>query len=151
MFSSRVTVKLSSDGNRGVRRAASVRGFSFLEIMVVVMIIGLLAGAVAINVRSRIDKAKLNRARGDIATIVNALETYYAEHGRYPSNEEGLEAVDLKSTIDPWNRPYQYNNPGPRAPFEVVSYGADGQEGGDGADEDISSDNLTHSDTRSTP
>jgi len=123
-------------------------GFSFLEVMVVVVIIGLLAGAVAINVRSRVDKARVNRARSDIATIVNALETYYAEHGKYPSNEQGLQVLDLKGSSDPWGRPYVYNQPGRKGPFEVLCYGADGQEGGDGADKDVSSDDLSSADAQ---
>lgn len=139
-FNQEVTQR-RSDGETQARRY-SARGFSFIEVMVVVMIIGLLAGAVAINVRSRIDKAKVNRARSDIATIVNALESYYAEHGKYPGNEEGLESLDLKGFIDPWNRPYQYNQPGSAGPFEVLSYGADGQEGGSGADADVTSDQI---------
>ena len=117
-------------------------GFSFIEVMIVVVIIGLLAGAVAIKVSGYVDKAKRNRARSDIATIVNAVESYYAENGRYPNNDEGLTLLPLKSTSDPWGREYQYNQPGREEPFEVICYGANGREGGDGADGDISSAQL---------
>ncbi len=118
------------------------RGFSFIEVMVVVVIIGLLAGAVAIQVSDYVDKAKRNRARSDIATIVNAVESYYADEGRYPTNDEGLDVLPIKSKTDPWKRPYQYNQPGRSEPFDVISYGADGREGGDDANADITSEQL---------
>lgn len=126
------------------RRRASRRhqAFTFIEIMVVVVIIGLLAGAVAIKVSDYVDKAKLNRARSDIATLVNAVESYYADRGTYPSNEDGLGVLPIKSATDPWGRPYQYNQPGRNEPYEVICYGADGREGGEGADRDISSETL---------
>ena len=124
------------------RRGHRCCGFSFIEVMIVVVIIGLLAGAVAIKVSDYTDKARRNRARSDIATIVNAVESYYADEGRYPSNDEGLDGLPLKSNTDPWGRPYQYNQPGRSEPFDVICYGADGREGGEGADEDITSDNL---------
>ena len=118
------------------------KGFSFIEIMVVVVIIGLLAGTVAIKVGHYIDKAKGNRARSDIATIVNAVESYYADNGRYPTNDEGLSVLPIKNTKDPWARVYQYNQPGRSEPYEVICYGADGREGGDNADTDITSADL---------
>jgi general secretion pathway protein G len=124
------------------------RGFSLVEIMVVVVIIGLLAGAVAIKVGDYVDKAKTNRAKSDIATIVNALETVYADKGRYPSNEEGLASLPLKNFTDPWERPYQYNQPGRSGPFEVISYGADGVEGGEGPNADIASWHLEQQPSR---
>ena len=92
-------------------------------------------------------------AKQEIATIILALETFYAIYGRYPTNEEGL-AILTRSTdklpekllegepIDPWSQPYQYNSPGANGPYEVVCYGADGREGGEGADADVRSDKL---------
>jgi|ERR1051326_2255793 general secretion pathway protein G len=124
------------------RRARSCEGFSLVEIMVVVVIIGLLATAVALKVRHYVDRAKVNRARADIATIVTALETYYAEHSGYPSNDEGLSVLPLTTLKDPWGRLYQYNQPAADHAYEVVSYGADGREGGDGIDADIHSWDL---------
>jgi len=117
-------------------------GFSFIEIMVVVVIIGLLAGAVALKVTDYVDQAKANRAKADVATIIQAVESFYLDHGRYPTNEEGLAALPLKNRRDPWDRDYGYNQPGRdgRA-FEVFTYGRDGHEGGSGADADIT--NLT--------
>jgi general secretion pathway protein G len=135
--------------NRNSRR----RGFSLVEIMIVIVIIGLLAGVVTVNVRSYLAKAKQNTARQEIATIVHALEAFYTTYGRYPNNDEGITVLaeptpklpepPLKGTpTDPWGNPYQYNAPGRSGPFEVICYGANGREGGEGVDQDISSDHL---------
>jgi general secretion pathway protein G len=124
-----------------------------VEIMIVIVIIGLLAGVVTVNVRSYMTKAKQNTAKNEIATIVQALDTFYASYGRYPSNEEGLtvltEATEKDpepllsgDPIDPWGQPYQYNSPGSAGPFEVICYGADGRQSGTGAEADITSDQL---------
>lgn len=126
------------------------RAFSLIEIMVVLVIIGLLAGLVTINVRGQLENAKRDAARTEIATLVEALELYYTRAGTYPANDEGLEALAeadavtgeplMKRTpLDPWGNTYQYNRPGREGPYEVVSLGADGQEGGEGADADLGS------------
>ncbi len=113
-------------------------GFTFIEVMVVVVIIGMLAGAVTLTVRDRMETARVNTARSDIGTIVRALETYNVEHGGYPSNSEGLENIGIQNRTDPWGQPYQYNKPGQNdQPYEVYSLGADERPGGDGADADI--------------
>jgi general secretion pathway protein G len=123
-------------------------GFSLVEIMVVLVIIGLLAGVVTLNVRHFMIKGKQSTAKMEISTICSALETFYSTYGRYPTNEEGLDVLSQKSDklpepllrqmpIDPWNRRYQYNCPGQSEPYEVICLGADGREGGDGADADI--------------
>ncbi|MEX2672290.1 MAG: type II secretion system protein GspG [Phycisphaeraceae bacterium] len=114
-----------------------VRGFSLIEVMVVVVIIGMLAGAVALKVGDYMDAARTNRAKSDIAAIESAVEAYYLTHSRYPSNDEGLEKLPLKNRTDPWGRPYEYNRPGPDTPFEIISFGADGREGGEGIDGDV--------------
>ena len=109
------------------------RGFSLVEIMVVIVIIGLLAGAVAISMPSKVDSARVTRAKSDIATIVGAIEMFYAEKGRYPTQEEGLDVFrgELRNLQDPWGNAYVYNTPGRSGePFEVICYGADGREGG---------------------
>lgn len=111
----------------------------------VVVIIGLLAGAVAWNVTGVVDSAKTNRARSDIAAITKALDNYYLQHSRYPSNSEGLDKLALKSNTltDPWGQPYRYNKPGPGdEPYEVFSLGADNREGGDDGKADVYSWNL---------
>lgn len=138
-----------------VLRSSCCRGFSLVEMMVVIVIIGMLAGLVSINVRGQLVRAKRDTARAEIATIVQALEAFYTVHDRYPRSENGLEALTrpsdrlveplLNSTpVDPWKRPYLYNAPGRDGPFEVFSLGADGREGGDpeSADADIGSWDL---------
>lgn len=105
--------------------------------MVVVVILGLLAGAVAIKVSGYMDTAKLNRAKSDLSTIEDAVEAYYLTHSHYPTNEEGLENLPLKNRVDPWGNPYAYNSPGREGPFEVICFGADGREGGHDMDADI--------------
>ncbi len=137
------------DSNSRTRRA----GFSLVELMVVLVIIGLLAGVVTINVRQHLVSGKQNTAKMEIATIAEALDTYYALHDTYPSNGDGLHALTQttdqmpeplldREPMDPWGRPYEYNQPGREGPFEVISYGADGQEGGEGNNADIVSWNL---------
>lgn len=134
-------------------RGRSARAFSLVEVMIVIVIIGLLAGAVAINVRSYLLKAKQNTARDEISTAKTALESFYSAYSKYPTNEEGLDILTVPSEkfpeppltakmIDPWGNPYQYNCPGSKGPYEIICYGADGKPGGEGADADISSDNL---------
>ena len=130
-------------------------GFSLVEIMIVIVIIGLLAGVVTVNVRSYLIKAKQNVARQEIATIIQALDSFWAAYNRYPTNEEGLEILvspsekfpepPLSKTSvpkDPWDKAYIYNSPGASGPYEVITYGADAREGGEGADTDITSDHL---------
>lgn len=123
-------------------------GFSLLEIMVVLVIMGLIAGLVTVNVRSRMVVAKQNAAKAEIATLADALDTYYTVVGRYPSNDEGLAALtspneQLSEPLiesvpkDPWNNAYEYLSPGREHVYDVLSLGADGAEGGDGADADI--------------
>ncbi len=123
--------------NTGTRRL-NAAGFSLIEVMVVVVIIGLLAGAVAIKVTDYIDTAEVNRANSDIAAISEAVEFYRLKHKRYPTNEEGLEGVSVENRTDPWGRRYQYNSPGQNdTAYEVYTLGADGREGGEGSNADI--------------
>ena len=127
-------------------------GFSFIEVMIVVVIIGLLAGAVTLSARHFMDKAKQNRARADLSTFKSALAAFYADTGHYPTNDEGLSVLAPKYIEkvhnDPWSRPYQYNAPGRNGPFEVLSLGAHGSEG----DGNISSDDLdSPQESKATP
>lgn len=130
-----------------------VRAFTLVELMVVVVIIGVMATVVTLSVTDYLVTAKQNVARSEIATIKNALELFFMENDRYPTNDEGL-AVLKKSTPehpsgiltndlkDPWDSEYIYIYPGVHGAFDIVSFGADGQEGGTGANADIASWNL---------
>ena len=117
--------------------ACGRRGFSLIEIMVVIVIIGMLAGAVAVSVGDYMETAKASRARSDLATIKDAVEAFHLQKGRYPTNNEGLDPLPLENRRDPWGNPYQYNRPGEKGPYEVFTLGADGREGGSGANADI--------------
>jgi general secretion pathway protein G len=132
---------------------ARQRGFTLLEIMIVVVIIGLLAALVAPNLIGNIDRAAVSRAKADLRTISNALELYRLDNFRYPAPEEGLRALVANPgeasapnwnqylrtlSPDPWNNEYRYDMPGRDGQdFDVYTYGADGQEDGEGIDADI--------------
>lgn len=133
--------------------ACRQRGFSLIEIMVVVVIMGILAALVVPNLLDRPDQARAVAARQDIASIAQALKLYRLDNGRYPSSEQGLRALVERPSNgannwrnylerlpnDPWGQPYQYLSPGVHGEFDVFSLGADSQPGGDGADADIGS------------
>ncbi|HEU4961607.1 MAG TPA: type II secretion system major pseudopilin GspG [Sphingomonas sp.] len=138
-----------------LRRSAE-HGFTLVELMVVIVIIGLLAAIVAFNVLPMGDKARIEKAKSDISTIDQALEMYKLQNLHYPSTSEGLQALVKppssadpsryqaggyikKLPDDPWGRPYQYASPGQHGEADVWSYGADGKEGGEGVDADIGS------------
>ena len=116
-------------------------GFTLLELLVVVVIIGLLAGYVAPRYFSQVGKSEVQVARAQIDAFEKALDQYRLEKRRYPTAEEGLVAVQpyLKKTLptDPWGRPYVYRAGRVAGEFEVVSLGRDGKTGGDGEDADI--------------
>lgn len=130
------------------------KAFSLLEVLMVLVIMGMVAGLITANVHSRMMLAKQNMAKTEIATIVDALESFHLIYGRYPTNDEGLDILTrptekspeplLHANLqDPWGRPYQYVCPGQQQrPYDVLSLGADGVEGGTGADQDIVSWNL---------
>ena len=132
------------------------RGFTLIEIMVVVVIIGLLAAIVMPNVIGNIDTASINRARQDIRAISSALDLYRLDNFTYPTTDEGLSVLTGQGGVgetagkrylnsvpsDPWNNPYQYQQPGRNGEFDVFTLGADGQEGGEGINADIGSWDL---------
>ena len=128
------------------------QGFTLLEIMVVVVIIGLLAAAVVPQLMGNVDRAAVGRAKQDVRQIENSLNLYRLDNFRYPTTSEGLEALVanpgeasapnwrqvLKSVPrDPWDQPYHYASPGQHGEFDVFTYGADRQEGGEGVNADI--------------
>jgi general secretion pathway protein G len=133
------------------------RGFTLIEIMVVVVIMGILAALVVPKLMGRTDDARISAARQDIATVMQALKLYRLDNHRYPTTEQGLNALIAKPQSgppangwkqggylerlpkDPWGTAYQYLSPGVHGEVDVFSYGADGQPGGAGNDADIGS------------
>ena len=119
----------------------SRRGFSLVEVMIAVVIIGVMAGLVTYATAGYLDRAKRHRARSDLATYSGAVDSYYLAHGYYPSNQEGLKAVSPEFIKvlqnDPWGHPYQYVQPGKGGAYDIICYGADGREGGTGSDADL--------------
>jgi len=123
----------------GARRRAA--GFTLIEIMVVLVIIGVLAALIAPNVLNRASDAKVQAAQTDVKSLMQALKLYKLDNQRYPTAAQGLEALVRKPSSGPdapnWN--YQYLNPGLKGEIDVFSFGADGQPGGEGPDADIGS------------
>lgn len=131
------------------------RGFTLIEVMIVIVILGILAALVVPKVMGRPDEARVVAAKQDIATLMQALKLYKLDNRRYPSTDQGLDALVKKPTaapmpdnwksylerlpLDPWGSAYQYLNPGLNGEVDVMSYGADGKPGGTGFDADIGS------------
>ena len=140
--------RLQPQLNHPTPKGATRRGFSLVEIMVVVVIIGLLAGMVTVGFAKYLDAAKKNVAKSDISVLAREVKGYYMLNNRYPSNDEGIAVLKLDNNgIDPWGNPYQYNSPaGNGDAFEVYTLGEDGTEGGEGNDADIFSWQLNAAD-----
>jgi general secretion pathway protein G len=159
------TVHFSTASQRGFQSVAQrqqSRGFTLIEIMVVVVIMGIMAALVVPKLMGRTDDAKIVAAKQDIATLSQSLKLYKLDNSRYPTTEQGLKALTEKPTTgpaapgwksdgyldklpkDPWGKPYQYLSPGLKGAgtFDVYSLGADNQPGGADNDADISSADL---------
>lgn len=136
------------------------RGFTLIEIMVVVVILAVLGALVVPRVLENVDKARVTRAQSDIRAIETALDLYRLDNYKYPTTDQGLEALVKKPPDpsltnyreggylkavpkDPWGNPYHYESPGPDGePYLIISYGRDGKPGGTGYDADISSNTI---------
>ena len=138
-----------------MKRIGITRGFTLIEVMVVIVILGILAALIVPKVMSRPDEARIVAARQDIASLTQALKLYKLDNLSYPATEQGLQALAGKPTTqpipqnwkpggyverlpkDPWGRDYLYLNPGKHGEIDVYSLGADGEPGGEGGNADI--------------
>lgn len=152
----------ASEGGFAASRARLSRrvahGFTLIELMVVIVILGVLGTLVVPRLMSKPDEARVTAAKTNLSSIMQALDMYRLDNQRYPTAEQGLVALAVRPTaapvpnnwkqylkeapVDPWGRPYVFLNPGIKAEIDVMSYGADGQQGGEGVNADIGSWSL---------
>ena len=141
------------------RREQGQQGFTLVEMLVVITIIGLIMGLIGPRVLNYLSESKVKAAKIQLQSFAGALDLFYLDAGRFPSSAEGLAALVRQAPgvaawngpylkggnipNDPWNNGYVYRSPGEHGPYDIISYGADGQEGGSGVAADISLENLT--------
>lgn len=136
--------------NREQRRKQ--RGITLIELLVVMVIIAMFATLVGVRLFGRVDRARQLQAKSQIQQFESSLDIFRLDVGRYPTTEEGLQALQVQPAevqnwdgpylakdipLDPWNRPYVYRRPGQHGDYDLISFGDDGQEGGEGNAEDI--------------
>lgn len=151
--------RLGTHGIKKEKAAGGNAGFTLLEIIVVVFILGMLAAIVAPKIIGRTDDAKIADAKVQIRNLETALKLYKIDSGSFPTTEQGLDALTTKPAtgnipnnyreggyleqknipLDPWGNPYVYVSPGLHGDYDIMSYGGDGREGGEGKDADITS------------
>jgi general secretion pathway protein G len=148
------------DGARSQsKRRSGEAGFTLVEMLVVIAIIGLIMGLIGPRVLNYLSESKVKTARIQLQSFSSALDLFYLDAGRFPSSAEGLAALVRRTPgvaawngpylkggnvpTDPWNHAYVYRSPGEHGPYDIVSYGADGQEGGSGTSADISLEKAT--------
>ncbi len=140
------------------RQNVGQQGFTLVEMLVVITIIGLIMGLIGPRVLNYLSESKVKAAKIQLQSFGGALDLFYLDAGRFPSTAEGLAALVQRTPgiaawngpylkggnvpNDPWNNPYVYRSPGERGPYDIMSYGSDGQEGGSGVAADISIANI---------
>jgi general secretion pathway protein G len=141
------------------RRQVGQQGFTLVEMLVVITIIGLIMGLIGPRVLNYLSESKVKAAKIQLQSFASALDLFYLDAGRFPSTAEGLTALVSRTPgvaawngpylkggnvpNDPWNNAYLYRSPGEHGPYDILSYGSDGQEGGSGVAADLSLENLT--------
>ena len=142
------------------RQDLGQQGFTLVEMLVVITIIGLIMGLIGPRVLNYLSESKVKAAKIQLQSFSSALDLFYLDAGRFPSTSEGLTALVQRTPgvaawngpylkggavpNDPWNHPYLYRSPAEHGPYDIMSYGSDGQEGGSGIAADLSIDNLTN-------
>jgi len=156
----RVGTFFAANNKRERRQNVGEAGFTLVEMLVVITIIGLIMGLIGPRVLNYLNESKVKAAKIQLQSFSSALDLFYLDAGRYPSTSEGLAALVQRTPgvaawngpylkggnlpNDPWNHAYIYRAPGQRSPYEIMSYGSDGQEGGSGIAADISTENLVN-------